>query len=111
MNHTPGPWATHGEATFAGHKVVDQNKRSVAAFPSNGTRPADERNANARLIAAAPDLLAANIQLVEVVKQLLEQIEKVKCGEWKPISICTSAAKVFAEDARAVIAKATGGAA
>ncbi len=57
--HTPGPWVVNGEARYAGFNVVDKTGRSVAAFPSNSKRPDDERNANAHLIAAAPELLAA----------------------------------------------------
>ena len=100
--HTPGPWATYGEATFAGHKVVDKNKRSVAAFASNGTRPADERNANARLIAAAPELL-------EAAKEHLAASEYSMSGEDDVAAMLRfgDAEKAL----RAAIAKAAGGAA
>jgi trehalose 6-phosphate phosphatase len=57
--HTPGPWSVCSQAGYSGHKVDDANGRSVAAFPSSSRRSEDERNANARLIAAAPDMLAA----------------------------------------------------
>jgi hypothetical protein len=59
MKHTSGPWKTNGRAGYAGHKVADATGRSVAAFPSTSNRAIEERDANAKLIAAAPDLLAA----------------------------------------------------
>jgi hypothetical protein len=48
--HTPGPW------TVEGHTV---NARGVAYGFANSTASAHELRANARLIAAAPDLLHA----------------------------------------------------
>ena len=48
--HTPGPW------TVEGHTV---NARGVAYGFANSTASAHELRANARLIAAAPDMLAA----------------------------------------------------
>lgn len=53
--HTPGPWTQeHDGAVVIGRRVV---------IPVNGCGPdgvsRKEREANARLIAAAPDLLAA----------------------------------------------------
>lgn len=70
--HTPGPWVfvlarprywliSHVE-NHAGQIMV----RAVAELPDNAhALPADEQEANARLIAAAPDLLAALVALVE----------------------------------------------
>jgi hypothetical protein len=57
-SYTPGPWTVSGRAGYGGHIVIDRNKRSVAAFPSSSRRPFDERDANARLIAACPEMLA-----------------------------------------------------
>lgn len=63
-NHTPGPWnavdgnvmATHAaRSKYSGSFCV----ASVDTFSSNCTIDAVERNSNACLIAAAPDLLAA----------------------------------------------------
>lgn len=58
MNHTPGPWVASEMRVFRGD--IDGNTYIA------GTAPADysggdtsEAKANARLIAAAPDLLAA----------------------------------------------------
>lgn len=56
--HTPGPW----ETGKLGHNVQGANGRLVAAtmFVQFGNNSEDV--ANARLIAAAPDLLAALIE-------------------------------------------------
>jgi hypothetical protein len=72
--HTPGPWAVFGRAGYAGHKVGDCTGRSVAAFPATSKRSEDERNANAGLIAAAPDMLelareALHVALVHKLPQ------------------------------------------
>lgn len=63
--HTPGPWKVFGRAGYTGHKVEDGKGRSVAAFPSTSKRSKEERDANAVLIAAAPELFAALKAAVE----------------------------------------------
>lgn len=54
--HTPGPWTVHGRR--AGLTIRDAKDRPVAE-PWLTDISHDEREANARLIAAAPELLAA----------------------------------------------------
>lgn len=62
MSHTPGPWHAPGLA-----EVHDANNRCIALCFDCDPVPEDQRpvpnliegNANARLIAAAPDLLEA----------------------------------------------------
>lgn len=56
---TAAPWAISGQAGYTGHSVKGADGRSVAAFPSTSKRSKEERDANACLIAAAPELLAA----------------------------------------------------
>jgi hypothetical protein len=76
MGHTPGPWAV-GESGFnvyylnplieAGDDNIDDPRhdsvicdtRNIAYPPAYSGIPDEETAANARLIAAAPDLLAA----------------------------------------------------
>lgn len=53
MSHTPGPWVM----TVGGGEIDDANGDSVALLPYSTGR--DEVRANAHLIAAAPELLAA----------------------------------------------------
>ena len=80
--HTPGPWKYDYEDGYCG-EIIASNGKEVATFT-------DEPNApDARLIAAAPDLLAALIQISESL----------------PYSSPVNAHII----ARAAIAKATGG--
>jgi hypothetical protein len=63
MSHTPGPWAWHREETamqeFRGYSVVGADH--LVIIP-----PEDIQNeADARLIAAAPDLLVAMEEYAE----------------------------------------------
>ena len=85
--HTPGPWRTSGTQSFyvfAGDEVV-----------TNGST-----QANARLIAAAPDLLAALESLFEHCAMVHKQ-----WGDGDN----TRQADAAINAARAAIAKATGG--
>lgn len=60
--HTPGPW-NHGEDGF----VYSPCGKYTLADPHYADLDIDEREANARLIAAAPELLAACEQALKVV--------------------------------------------
>lgn len=68
--HTPGPW-THGAHAHAGEPVITDAHGHNIAF-CNADRPEDE--ANARLIAAAPDLLAALSGLLELTEAMRDTI-------------------------------------
>jgi 23S rRNA maturation mini-RNase III len=98
--HTPGPWKVISRAGYSGHCVADNYTRSVAAFPSNSKRDETERDANARLIAAAPDLLAA---LQDIIG--LAEAHSRKRGR-NPIAQASVDASMAV--ARAAIAKAEG---
>ena len=58
MHHTPGPWKAHTLPNGSHHIIADHWNASIATtmYPDSGS---EGREANARLIAAAPDLLAA----------------------------------------------------
>ncbi len=111
--HTPGPWVIETVPTSVGicHKIGpfpprrpdDVTYRSsclYADYPS-GYNPADnELYANARLIAAAPDLLEALERLVtEIILSDVDVDMEYIDSHFKP----------HIEKARAAIAKATGG--
>ena len=98
--HTPGPWIG------AGPSFGDQFPRYTTEITTEDERYGDgyiqicelpfhhhdeENEANARLIAAAPDLL-------EALKEMLDSHEDV----------CTGYGEGAADKARAAIAKATG---
>lgn len=85
--HTPGPWfgrPYHDPILIQG---CDEVGLCIAFSCGGGGQKRDEFKANARLIAAAPDLL-------EALQELLASVEGVPCG---PEAKC-----------RAAIAKATG---
>ena len=66
--HTPGPWAARGLTVFPGKETA----LSVAVV----TQHRREAGANARLIAAAPDMLEA-LQLVWDTYGLDERVDSV----------------------------------
>jgi hypothetical protein len=99
MTHTPGPWRLDNNIAY-GWKTnpfsITVRKRgvhstTVANIPAKQTISRDEAEANARLIAAAPDLLDA---LMTVPQGLLWSDDDL----WR-----------WHDKARAAIAKATGG--
>lgn len=98
MNHTPGPWqitkdTTRGEfVTYT--KVRDGHDGVIAVMHIN-------EDANARLIAAAPELLAA---LEAITKAYVELVESDYAPRWN----AENDSEVIS--ARAAIAKAKGGA-
>ena len=56
--HTPGPWTVHAQASANNYvALVDNNW--MAAIQFNGELMVAKQDANAALIAAAPDLLEA----------------------------------------------------
>lgn len=88
--HTPGPWKVIDRRPHFG--IVQVGKGGViATIPSNTIKSNDEKQANAALIAAAPELLEALIDIV--------QAHDVKMGK--------SAIELRISLARAAIAKAT----
>lgn len=62
--HTPGPWIQRGEIVVTNRPMLGAyNEVSVVSLE----RPVEERLANARLIAAAPDMLQALLEVVYAV--------------------------------------------
>jgi hypothetical protein len=64
--YTPGPWSIDWDARAAGYPINAAQPKRIGTNRICSTRPVDrstesytEAEANARLIAAAPDLLAA----------------------------------------------------
>ena len=86
--HTPGPWKAIAAAVYAGRPLS-----TVVVSGDHGRLSADEAEANARLIAAAPELLEACKQMLAA----LDQLHREGLREYHPI----------ADDTRAAIAKAT----
>lgn len=84
--HTPGPWTTDGRV------LRNAAGNSIASSGNNRVVTGDELDASMTLAAAAPDLLAALVDLVPLI-----------AAEY-PLQ-----ADTWLADARAAIAKATGG--
>lgn len=56
--HTPGPWVEFRDADS--HDIIAPDGVHIARMePRNSASPLEDQDADARLIAAAPDLLAA----------------------------------------------------
>jgi hypothetical protein len=98
MKHTPGPWTSkrpQPRVQINLKAIYCENLGYQVAFVNSDSRSIEENaHANARLIAAAPELLDA---LKEALVQIDNQCD-VSVDEW-----------LFCRDkARAAIAKATG---
>lgn len=97
MNHTPGPWQADSEGREGWAVNYDScaewSHVAVVRPNSEGSRPVDddEAEANARMIAAAPELLAA-------LKKLLNETDD-------GTQLC---ARHIVDDCKAAIAKAEG---
>lgn len=81
---TPGPWE-YGEDRRGRKRVFAGSREIVRALTAHGTRriPAAEREANARLIAAAPDLYEALAELVEVAgggKGFFDKVDRARAA-------------------------------
>ncbi len=111
MSHTPGPWKVLDFAT--GNKgfiaVVDCSERAqhicdVFPFgqrPGGAKRELDGHLANARLIAAAPDLLAAAIKLDHMALVIDSAVRNANNGNYNKVLFALKAVA-------AAIAKAEG---
>lgn len=88
MNHTPGPWTMTEEFGHCQRAINYPDARDHALAVLQAGDP-DELLANARLIAASPDLLGALIRCVEALEARMPHASMLP-------------------DARAAIAKATG---
>lgn len=96
--HTPGPWHT-GDGTMGRRIVYDARGMAIAdAKLFHGKRASGEDFANARLIAAAPDLLLALQMAMPALDSVRAQFPRHPSDD----SIDVVAA------ARAAIRKATG---
>jgi endonuclease III len=94
IKHTPGPW----NYDRSGYSLyVNSGRELVTALSMDGKR-LETSEANARLIAAAPDLL-------DVAKEANAELERLN----DPRGFVSMRQERIMEKARAAIAKATGG--
>lgn len=67
--HSPGPWGWAQDSLYTPGHIITGDKRYIASICVDD-RPKNENIANARLIAAAPELLAAIKNLLDGYKAL-----------------------------------------
>jgi hypothetical protein len=102
-NHTPGPWLLNHNTNWKTNpfsitvRKYGVHSTTVANIPTRMTVPPQEQQANARLLAAAPDLLAALSDL-----HLAVTMRPTSSGG------LSTRERVALDRARAAIAQATG---
>ena len=89
QSHTPGPWVSRHNMVFGGKKCICSNVNAASPTPQNIAEDVAMSIANARLMAAAPELLDALVNLLPLISPLKAESQQVA-------------------DASAAIAKATG---
>jgi hypothetical protein len=109
--HTPGPWLIQqgdewadGIVTLHGH---NEDGTPMYWTVASYNRRRDEAEANARLIAAAPETAAERDRLREVNAELVAALEQIAHRAHKH-AVCTQVQYSLGDIARAAIAKATG---
>ena len=95
---TPGPWRQTGINVRAGDALICYAMNHHA----NAETPEPEKLANARLIACAPELLSTLEQLLETAESL---------NDWLISDGSINGEHELFQKVRAIISKATGGAA
>lgn len=78
INHTPWPWAVApAKGTLCAWQVTSQTRPTIA-FVAQTLGNNQEENANAKLIAAAPDLAQALLKCVQNME------DDIRVGSWAP---------------------------
>ena len=96
--YTPGPWKVNDHPQNYGDSIeTEAGERTVARVEWFGERPTPEAKANARLIAAAPTLLAAAESVEAALRAMAEELGADSCQELD-----------WANDLRAAIIRARG---
>lgn len=97
--HTPGPWHTTNQLNPNGNRLITNAHGYIATVPGWEVDAPDEAKANARLIAAAPDMKSELEGFANIFQAFLRK-EINKEEAW---------AELWAHyEKRAAIAKATG---
>lgn len=64
MKHSEGPWTAEGPDEFGDYNIHEPGIRAVVAAVISNLRDPAEIEANARLVAAGPELLAALEEII-----------------------------------------------
>lgn len=121
--HTPGPWSWDGEFDLGWYAHLHAGDHHIGMYtrPESRHLPREQSDANARLIVAAPDLLAVVDRLLKVIGTIREEQTSTAMGFGKTVSEKRHRATVYAAEierqamkvddlldaARAALAKAT----
>lgn len=100
MSHTPGPWKWWTSNSY--RRLTAEGKQDggvLSAVSKSGHADVCVSEADAQLIAAAPDLLAA---LLVMTRAYVDLVNTGDAGRWNPEG------DQEVREARAAIAKATG---
>ena len=103
LEHSPGPWVAVGKVV---KEDLGRKSVTVTRVDSRGKFVEGYDKANAKLIAAAPEMLAA-LREIETLTQRVALPSDTKQG-WEPVAVERMAQ--IAKKTRKVIAKAKGGA-
>ena len=121
--HTPGPWALDFGPDDVGISAEEHGLLAQVVWKMDDDERSDTCEANARLIAASPDLLELLEQAVSIMKNCEVSSGICMCGDsmdWHqgqfesghvPVDSGEYYKDCFLQKASAAIAKATGGAA
>jgi hypothetical protein len=94
--HTPGPWVVDATktlgaygvwtdyATHAGHDGAGYGSQICSLLPNQDEITREQRDANACLIAAAPELLAACKELLPHAERSIERLSEQMVGSLYP---------------------------
>lgn len=73
--HTSGPWIFHANGNPGDYTILRPDNKWVIGFHQNGEIWRDEEIANAKLIAAAPELLNSLTELLEWANSMAESMD------------------------------------
>lgn len=84
VKHTPGPWQVDGDRNQSEMIIRQASSHGRIAYMEFTTGYADADEANARLIAAAPELLEALERLSAFAEQMFASFAPVEQEELRP---------------------------
>ncbi|HCA7769795.1 TPA: hypothetical protein MX426_004521 [Pseudomonas aeruginosa] len=87
QSHTPGPWVSRNNMVFGGKKCICSNVNAASPTPQNIAEDVAMSIANARLMAAAPELLEACQAFSRLYARLWDVVEPSGSGFLSPESV------------------------
>lgn len=77
QSYTPGPWEQRNNMVFSGRKCICSNVNAASPTTQNIAEDVAMSIANARLMAAAPELLDALVNLLPLISPLKAESQQV----------------------------------